>query len=448
MSDSNPYAPPAVAELEAPSSLTWQVQGNALLVKNGAVLPQIDLETGEHAREMKCAQRVLETAGSMLFVRFFLLAGICIVLTRFFEMKLAATVGIAAALSLVFGQLAALRGPSNERIVISEFFGEHRLKARGTSRKWRFIAIGIICAVMLANPFLISRFNPDYTEIVVGVFIGGVVLLIGIAVWAVLDQSAAKTLAGPPGWMRIAPVHPQALAFLNDLQNESRLQAAALPASRKRLIRTTYYHRYPLRLLLGKNLTKPLVLIRIVLMKLLRSRHLERETYHYSEVLTVPADQLSPQVLTTIDSWLAAHPDWSFVTGEQSTTPAGDLHQHSAILVAPGLDHSACIVHAWSTLKPEAGTTQCSFGSWLADGTFIRTNDHPYLPHRNPRVRDFRASGTPDQLFQAHLQHCAGQAIAPSRDPQELLARVQQEKEETDQLLTAIGYQSEVREAG
>ena len=51
MSDSNPYAPPAVTESEAPSSLTWQVQGNALLVKNGAVLPQIDLETGEHARK-------------------------------------------------------------------------------------------------------------------------------------------------------------------------------------------------------------------------------------------------------------------------------------------------------------------------------------------------------------------------------------------------------------
>lgn len=363
-------------------------------------------------------------------------------------MKFAATVGIAAALSLVFSQLTALRGPSNERIVISEFFGEHRLKARGTRRKWRFIAIGIICAVMMANPFLISRFNPDYTGIVVGIFTGGVVLLIGIAIWAVLDQSSAKTLAGPPGWLRIAPVHPQALAFLHDLENEARLQAAALPASRKRLIRTTYYHRYPLRLLIGKNVSKPLLLIRIVLMKLLRSRHLVRETYHHSEALTVPADQLCPQVLTVVDSWLAAHPGWSFVTGEQSTSPAGDLHLHSAILAAPGLDHSACIVHAWATLKPESGTTQCSFGSWLADGTFIRTNDHPFLPHRNPRVRDFRASGTPDQVFQAHLHHCAGQAIAPSRGPQELLARVQQEKEETDQLLTAMGYQSEVREAG
>ncbi len=447
MSDSNPYAPPAVADLEAASGLTWQVQGNALLVKNGAVLPQIDLETGEHAPEMMCALRVLETAGSMLFLRFFILAGICIFLTGFIKLGVAATIGIAAALSLIF-QLAALRGPSNERIVISEFFGDHRLKARGTRRKWRFIAIGIICAVMMANPFLISRFNPDYTEIVVGVFGGGVVLLIGIAIWAVLDRSSAKSMAGPPGWMRIAPVHPQALAFLNDLQNEARLQAAALPASRKRLIRTTYYHRYPLRLLLGKNLTKPLLLIRIVLMKFLRSRHLERETYHYSEALTVPADQLCPQILTAINSWLAAHPDWSFVTGEQSTSPAGDLHLHSAILAAPGLDHSACVVHAWATLKPKAGTTQSSFGSWLADGTFIRTNDHPYLPHRNPRVRDFRASGTPDQVFQAHLQHCAGQAISPSRDPQELLARVQQEKEETDQLLTAMGYQSEVREVG
>ena len=447
MSDSNPYAPPSVAEPQASSSLTWQVQGNALLVKNGAVLPPIDLETGEHTLEMKCAQRVLETAGSVLFVKMIILGGISVIFTRFFRMELAATVAVLAALSLVVSRLSALRGPSHERIVISEFFDENRFRMRGRRRKWRFVAIGAICALMMANPFLISRFNPDYTMIVVGLFLSGVVLLIGLAVWAVRDQSSARTLAGPPGWMRIAPVHPQALAFLNNLENQARLQAASLTSPRKRLIRTTFYHRYPLHLLLGTKVTNPLLLIRLFLMKILRSRHLERETYHHSEAVKVAPDQLCEQLQKAIGSWFSTHPDWSFVTGRQSPSPAGDLHLHSAILASAGLEHSASIVHSWATLKPELGTTGFSFGSWLGDGTFIRTDDHPQLPLRNPRVKAFRASGSADQVFQAHLHHCAGLEIAPSHDPQELLARVQREIEELDQRLTAMGLQSEVRES-
>jgi hypothetical protein len=96
---------------------------------------------------------------------------------------------------------------------------------------------------------------------------------------------------------------------------------------------------------------------------------------------------------------------------------------------------------------PAKGVTQFRFMTWLADGNHITTHDHPVFALSNPHLHH-RASGTPDQVFQAHLRNLSGHAVDPSSGVTHLRARLLHEKEETDRLLTEKGLQSEVREVG
>ncbi len=57
MSDENPYAPPTVAEPQADPALAWQVDGDSVLVKNGATLPQVDLLTGATGEGLVAVKR-------------------------------------------------------------------------------------------------------------------------------------------------------------------------------------------------------------------------------------------------------------------------------------------------------------------------------------------------------------------------------------------------------
>lgn len=245
--------------------------------------------------------------------------------------------------------------------------------------------------------------------------------------------------------MRIAPVHADALLFLMLIENRQRQEPTAQPEARKRLVRTSYFHLYPLRILLG-NKKNPLILIRIALMKLMRSRLLERETYPFSEAEPTPAGRLCEPLREAIQAWSLLHPDWFFLSGERLPSPSGEVTVESATLTAPDLAHSAFITHAWAAMRPEQGVTQFSFGTWLTDGSLIRTNDHPFIELSNPRVHEARTKGAPERVFLAHLQRCAGQPLSPARDSEELHARILQANEESDRLTTEMGLHSEARE--
>ena len=66
--DTNPYAPPCVAESEAPSTRYWYVDGIHLMAKHGAILPKVDLDTGVSEGGMKCVQRTCQTLTASTFL--------------------------------------------------------------------------------------------------------------------------------------------------------------------------------------------------------------------------------------------------------------------------------------------------------------------------------------------------------------------------------------------
>lgn len=442
INDSNPYAPPTVAETEARSTRYWQVEGIDLVAKNGAILPKVDLDTGVSEGEMKCIQRVGYNTGVKVLRPMFIVVAV-IILNRFGTLEpvpvfLCFAIGLA-----IIGRIQALRGKPTDRLQVWAFAEAGRAKSAARRRRIRIGAMLLTAAALFLCPMLLSSHIGNFGEWMLGLFIGGIMLILALAIWAVIDSPKSRIKATSSGWLRISPIHPDALNFLMSREEARNLREAALPPGRKRRIRTIYLHRYPFRVLLGKRAPNPFIIMRIALMKLLRSRLLEREAFHFSEAVETPLENLCPPLRAAIESWHAIHPDWIFLTGEHLPSPANDLMVESATLASPGLEHCVHINRVWMEQNPEKGSTLVSFSTWLADDTVVHTHDHPLPPLQDPHLRHYRASGPPERVFEAHLRNLAGETTRPSPDLPSLLARFQSSKEQIDHLLTKAGLQSE-----
>ncbi len=82
----------------------------------------------------------------------------------------------------------------------------------------------------------------------------------------------------------------------------------------------------------------------------------------------------------------------------------------------------------------------------FADGSSIRTHDHPFLDLRIPGLTERRASGKPDAVYQNHLAALNGRTPAAPENLATLLAQIETLKAAFDRALTAAGYQSEPHE--
>ena len=445
MSDSNPYAPPSVKETEANNNHYWQVDGIGILARNGALLPKVDLETGYQSDDMKCVPRVLQVAGAMGIARTMAGIGIYLAIKSFTNLEGPVIFVCLFAALFVLARLSQLRGSTNERLMVWEHIENGKLRGRRARRKLRIWAMFGAAFLYLLGMILAASAGASSAGGLAGALFIVLVLIIALAIWSVVDAPKVKSLAGPPGWMRISPVHETALALLRQLENERTPPDST--TQRKRLIRTTYYHRFPLRLLIGKKLTNPIFVLRVTLMKLLRSKHLVRETYHFSEAEKLPLDQLSATLRITVETWLGDHPDWIFIAGERLPSPAGDITLDSALLASESLEHAAVFHHVWAAQKSNSATSTVKFVSRSINGTSIWTQDHPYLNLNLPAIEEHRASGSPERVFKAHLHNCEGHMIRPAGSVSELQERLKKEVEEADRIMTDRGLQSETREA-
>lgn len=434
MNDENPYAPSLVAEPEAPPSRVWRLDGISLLVKNQAVLPMVDLNTGEQGGNLKCVRRALLKKNPLTFMGTLLLITAYFFLSRQYRIDPVLLVcGLFLAMFLL-KQVEALRGSPSQRLHVMEYLGEKSLKriTRGKLRRWinlLYIAV-VICSIMNVFPIL-------------PVLPLGIAVMAGCTVWAILDRPPARSLPGPPGWMRISPLHPEAIRFLSALQAEADVDPAT-DGNARRKIRTTWFYKFPLAMLLGSR-RNPLAVFNLILAKLLRSHLLTRDTYHFSEAAPTALAEISAPLQERIRYWISAHPDWSYQAGTRLISPDGDIVSETAHLAPATLEHDLCITCSWNLAAPGRMIFQNSFLTWLPDDAHISTHDHPFIFLDDSKSRSFRARGGMEQVYQAHLRHCAGEALDPPTDSATRAARILALQEESDQHLTALGYQSELR---
>jgi hypothetical protein len=445
MAEENPYAPPSIGETEMPSLLDWKLEGVGLLVKNGATLPKIDLETGEKGDEMKSIHRILDQALLSMFLWALPFCGLGFFGYRSLKINLM-TIAIAAVVILfVITQIQNLRGVYPQRVIAFEFIGKQREKRRRARYKWGAGLLLIIVVIFFSTPLLVQSLVENKIPVLTGLACT-IALLGSIATWIIVDHPKAKTLRGPKGWMKISPIHPDAFTFLHQLEGIRQQEIAQTASPRKRLIRTSYLYRYPLRLLLWRSRKNPLLVIRISLMKVLKSPLLEQLSYHYSEAEKKLATELSSSLQSAINVWLTSHPSWSYLYGEELPSPEGSMTIQSATLISSELNHSVGVIEVSFPMKPGLEMINFNFSTWLIDGTLIVTYDAPYLKTTYPVIRPHFAAGSPEQVFQAHLQNCSGTTIDSPTNLEEVMSRIERLRKELDESITEMGLQSKVRE--
>jgi hypothetical protein len=321
MSEPNPYAPPKVDESEAPSAIYWQCYGERVLARNGAMLPKVDLETGASDDEMTSVARSYQAAGAGHVFKIAMFVGIYFFAQALFENDSEWLLWTLVGASIVMGWLGRLRGGQTGAITIWEFRETVRERRRQIRRKIRIGLLAGSFLLMILGPSLLLSSGPFHAAWVLRLITTGLVLLLANALWAMFDRPSTRSESGPDGWLRIRKVHPAAMAKLRKIEAEQQQQAATAAPHRKRLVRTSYYHKYPLASLLGTRRINPLQILVIALMKLLRSKRLERETFHFSEAAEIPEANLSDSLQQKIQSWRARHPDWPLLQANRLPSP-------------------------------------------------------------------------------------------------------------------------------
>jgi hypothetical protein len=439
MNDENPYASPATTEPEAPPSRVWQLDGIGVLVKNQAVLPPVDLNTGETGEGLKCVRRafVKQSPGSSILY-WGILLGYVFLSGKTDIGTLPLMTGLFVILFL-FKQVQALRASPSQRLNVMEYIGPRSIRGYVARGAWRRRIYFLLIAAFIFSAAV--DHHPDTQVMILFLAFGG---FFANLVWAIVDKPPARSQAGPPGWMRISPIHPDAARHLAELQKEEPHTESTTGETRKRNTRTTYFHKYPLGILLAGR-KNPLVVFNIIVAKLLRSPLLARDTFHHSEAVTTDPENLCPPLREKIDSWITAHPDWTLRETRRLVSPDGDIIVENAHLAPPSHEHELCLTCSWNLSAPARRILHGSFFTWLRDGGHVSTHDHPFIRLQIPGYLPFHTRGDLEQIYQEHLRHSAGLPGDPPADEAGRAARFNAMQETIDRRLTELGYQSELR---
>ena len=444
MTETNPYAPPKSAEVEASSLPSWYCYGERVVAKNGAALPKIDLETGVSDGELTAVSRVYQPAGAGQAFRVFLLIAVYMIAKNVLHTDASWLLWAVIGGSIVVNGLLRLRGNVGGTVTILEYREAPREHRRTIRRKLRGGMLFLSLAMIIGGPLLIS---PSYPADLYLLF-GGIGLLFARTVWAALDRPQTRSEAGPAGALRIRNIHPQAMVKLRKIEAEEREKTADATLSRKREVFTCFYHKFPLASLLGDGQKNPFMILVVALMKVLRSKRLERESFDFTEATEIREDELNESLRARIGAWLTMHPDWTPLLMEKLPSPVGDLTIETVLLASPGFEHAASFHHSWLERKPTGGVSEFSFLTWLIDGKILCTTHMPLLQIERPDVDAVRVKGTAEEVFQAHLARCGGREISPATGQAELRERFQQERRDASALLEAAGLRGPIREIG
>ncbi len=444
MTETNPYAPPKSAEVESSTLPSWSCYGERVVAKNGAALPKVDLETGVSDGELTAVSRAYQPAGAGQAFRVVVLIAVYMIAKNVLHTDDSWLLWTVIGGSIVVNWLLRLRGNVGGAVTILEYREAAGERRRAIRRKLRGGLLLLSLVMIIAGPWLVSSSYPNDLYLL----LGGIGLLVCRTVWAAFDRPKTRSESGPAGTLRIRNVHPEAMRKLRKIEAEDREKNADATVSRKRRVFTSFYHKFPLASLLGDGQKNPFMIFVVALMKVLRSKRLERESFDFTEAVEIREDEQNESLRAKTSAWLAAHPDWTPFLMEKLPSPVGDLTIETVLLASPGLKHAACFHHSWLERKPEGGVSEFSFLTWLIDGKILCTTHMPLLPIERPDVDAARVRGTEEQVFQAHLARCNGREINPAANPTELRERFQQERKDVGALLEAAGLRGPTREIG
>ncbi len=436
----NPYLPPASASVRS-STRRWQIEGNRLLVRDGTVLPRVDLFTGVSEATMKTkVYRVKRPGLLQVFSGVFVIGG-CFLLKYHFGIEPPG--GILPYLlcgGFLIDLIAVKLGWSKPAYTFTSFWDASRHRS-ATMRNAGYIVFTLIAfGILLLGIFNVATIV-QWGNWIFYVMFGLVIGVSGLALWSAAIEARHRPQALEDGWIQVKSIHPDAIRLLQSEQDRLDLLEAG-QSPRNPLTIRVILHRFPLGFLLDGQSHKILLALRILWLKWTRSPRLEREMLHHSEALELDRNELHPRLSEACVSWLSSHPDWHFVHGETLANLDGDATTQTAILTRYDRLVTLRLTRTWLESRPDAARIGCAFITRLTGGNRRCTLDQPFLNLPGARDHHHRFRGKPEAIYQKHLALIQQDAVHPPASDDELLADLQLEKEEAERLLIAAGLHS------
>lgn len=446
MNEANPYAPPQVAELEAHVSRCWLLQGDSLLVKDGAFLPRVDLETGfsEHEGELRI-HKVTHHRFSFGSLFTLLLAFVSYWVTQsLFDFRIFPFFPLIWIFFFGFSRFTSLSGKGSKLSTVWFFVDAQRYK-RKIRRRYIRLAVMAIAMLVLIPLFVLNSSNIDDFDTQITLLFLGIGIFFAIGIWHALDRFKLTLKHYSDDWLKIASIHPKARAFFEDLEMTERTMLAEEAIPKTRLVRTMYLYRLPLRMLLHTT-RNPLTMLSIVIMKFLRSKHLEQLFYDSSEASKCAVDALSTDVRDAAAQWLAQHPSWTLVGAAFLDSPMGNLLTETISLTAA--DRASVVLISQFTMPqtPRRNRLQYAIITWIGDGkNTVETYNCPYLALDDPQLLH-RTYAQPSGMLDEHMKHRIGHQFYFPRDTDEVYELLNNRLEKINFLLEAKKIHSPVKE--
>lgn len=436
----NPYLPPA----SGPERLTtrrWHLEGPHLLVRNGTVLPRVDLVSGVSEETMKTMVHHVRPPGVIQNMGGFLVVG------GFFALKYQFDITPPGGLipymlcggfviDLIFRKL----GWAKPVMIFTSFCDPSRHRT-AKMRKVGFVLLILVAfGILLLGIFNIPAML-NWGNWIFFVMVAPVIAVSGLVIWSTLFEARTRPQALEDGWIQVKSIHPGALRFLQAERDRLDLLHAENP-SRTPLTIRVFLQRFPIRFLLHGQFHNLFYVLRVLWLKWMRSPHFAREVLHHSEAVEIDRDQLHPRLSEVCVSWLNRHPDWHFVRAESLGSLHGDATTQTVILTRHDRVTTLRLTRTWVVTRPDRAEIGCCFITRLRGGNHRYTLNQPLLdlPGSEDIFHQFR--GDPAAIYQKHLELIHHDAVHPPASDEELLADLRTEKEMAERRLIEAGLQS------
>ncbi len=230
MIDPNPYAPPEIID-EPPGGINlWYVEGNKIFVRDGAILPRIELETGETGEHLVATKRDFTKFPIFWPVGLFIIIGTI----SFFGKTVPAwmTIAGAAVIGMVFTQISHRWLPASFSIRTIRFHvgrspASNRIRNRHILISFSIFMGSLVLAVAIAN----LRWQIDGHALALICLGIGAAGSFAAGAYHLLTRRDIRMSAGPNEWVILKGASPMALTSLQEFERTHKASSTSEPES-------------------------------------------------------------------------------------------------------------------------------------------------------------------------------------------------------------------------
>ncbi|MCW1886151.1 hypothetical protein OKA04_15545 [Luteolibacter flavescens] len=416
----NPYIPPVAVDASTPAAdgRLWMVNGDHLLIRDGARLPAIPL-TGREGDETTSSHQIFVAANGPAILLSLIplavaaaVAGFLYVETRrfpFLEFLLA----LFLTKLLISPFARGTRSVANLQCHLSVPATKARLR-RDRLRGWltggSMLLFGLIIVFLGEVESLITQAEIAMEDLPVHISSLSVLATAGTiailsffvsAIWATMERGL-KCVRHVDGWFYLSGVPATSLVRLSAM-------TVSAPPVRPRKVYTIYQYKLPMALLMGSR-RNPWLRFILAILKAKSSPALVRQLFANAEACknVAPGPELAARVAR-----LREHPElgtWLNQGCNHLHSPHGELMIRVALLGSPDHRHFCHVTQARvSKMRIFVEIHEVDFRTWTTDGRCLVTSTAHPMPEMPEHV-EYRhvKGGDSSEVWEIHRQRCAG----------------------------------------